>query len=108
MKKIPMYVIYDKSQCTLVYTGRLGKRQKSIPKLRKKGYRSSAPGVLLLQIAPFFPKGCFFSLKIMFVRKKHPYALGYYFAKQPKGVLFCKKRFEMTLFFKKRVLFWHP
>ena len=41
---------------------------------QKKGYRNSTPGVLLLQTAPFFSEGCFFSLIIMFVRKKHPYA----------------------------------
>ncbi len=28
--------------------------------LRKKGYRNSTPGVLLLQIAPFFQRGAFF------------------------------------------------
>ncbi len=28
---------------------------------QKKGYQNSAPGVLLLQIAPFFSEGCFFS-----------------------------------------------
>ncbi len=48
----------------------------------KKGYRNSAPGVLLLQIVPFFWRGTFFSLIIMFIRKRVPLS---------KRVLFSKK-----------------
>ncbi len=37
--------------------------------LRKKGYRNSAPGVILLQIAPFF-RGVLFSLILWFYLSK--------------------------------------
>ncbi len=35
-----------------------------------KGYQNSVPGVLLLQMVPFFLKGHSFSLIIMFMKKK--------------------------------------
>ena len=38
----------------------------------KKGYQNGAPGVLLLQMVPFFQRGTLFSLIIMFVEKRVP------------------------------------
>ncbi len=77
--------------------------------LRKKGYRNSTPGVLLLQIVPFFLEGhSFFLNNHVYQEKSAPKQKGTIFQKVPLGVLFCKKRFETVPFFKKGYRFGSP
>ena len=51
------------------HTGRNNKTQEYSLHSEKKGYQNGAPGVLLLQMVPFFQRGTLFSLVIMFVEK---------------------------------------
>ncbi len=79
----PLNTVWE-GKLMLVYWERTIVRDRTVqtrhccPHSQKKGYRNSTPGVLLLQIAPFFQRGAFFPLlgALILVQSKMKLALG--------------------------------
>ncbi len=73
--------MYDVKQYSVLFEADMPKIDRSIRfkvmlfecmHSEKKGYQNGAPGVLLLQMVPFFQRGTLFSLISMFMEKRVP------------------------------------